>query len=108
MNAINLRMYSGGNLSTGCKSDAYKTVDGKLVVDIRQRVPLLRIIDKNNESYYIDQVDIHNEIIRKFYYSCDCDQWQYMEQNSLLMDLSMCWIWKKNTLEIGIIEAEYL
>lgn len=36
-------------------SDAYKTADGKLVIDIMQRIPLLRIIDKNNDSYYIDQ-----------------------------------------------------
>jgi cell division protein FtsQ len=57
VNAINLRDITAAveTYPPVASSDAYKTVDGKLVVDIRQRVPLLRIIDKNNESYYIDQ-----------------------------------------------------
>jgi cell division protein FtsQ len=36
------------------KAEVYKTVGGKVVVEIRQRNPLLRIIDANNKSYYID------------------------------------------------------
>jgi len=36
------------------KSEVYVTIDGEVKVDIKQRRPLLRIIDENNESYYID------------------------------------------------------
>ncbi len=36
------------------KAQVYLTVDGEVKVDIRQRRPLLRIIDKYNDSYYID------------------------------------------------------
>lgn len=32
----------------------YKTLRGKVVIDISQRTPVLRIIDANNRSYYID------------------------------------------------------
>lgn len=36
------------------KAQIYKTVDGKLKVDITQRTPILRVFTKN-ESYYIDK-----------------------------------------------------
>jgi len=35
-------------------AEAYKTVGGKLVIEVRQRSPILRVIDANNVSYYID------------------------------------------------------
>ena len=36
------------------KAEVFITVDGKLKVDIIQRKPIIRIINNNNESYYID------------------------------------------------------
>jgi len=49
------------NLETilnGCppieKTEIYKTIGGKIVIEVRQRNPVLRIIDANNNSYYID------------------------------------------------------
>lgn len=36
------------------KADIFKTVSGKLMIEIKQRNPILRVIDANNESYYID------------------------------------------------------
>ncbi len=36
------------------KAEAYKTIGGKVVIEIRQRSPVLRVIDANNASYYID------------------------------------------------------
>lgn len=36
------------------RADIYKTTDGRIVVEIEQRNPLMRIIDNNNVSYYID------------------------------------------------------
>lgn len=36
------------------KAEAYKTIGGKVVIEIRQRSPILRVIDANNSSYYID------------------------------------------------------
>jgi len=36
------------------RAEAYKTIAGKVVIEIRQRSPILRVIDANNASYYID------------------------------------------------------
>lgn len=36
------------------KAEVYVTIDGEVKVDIKQRKPLIRIIDKYNDSYYID------------------------------------------------------
>jgi len=36
------------------KAEVYKTSDGKIVVEVVQRNPILRIIDISNQSYYID------------------------------------------------------
>jgi len=35
-------------------AQVYKTIDGKLIIDIEQRNPILRIINYNYESYFID------------------------------------------------------
>lgn len=32
----------------------YKTIDGRVIIEVEQRCPILRVIDSNNESYYID------------------------------------------------------
>jgi cell division protein FtsQ len=37
------------------RAEIYKTTDGRLVIDIKQRNPILRVIDMNNESYYLDE-----------------------------------------------------
>ncbi len=36
------------------KAEAFKTASGKVIVEVKQRNPILRIIDQNNESYYVD------------------------------------------------------
>lgn len=36
------------------KTEIYKTIGGKVVIEVSQRNPILRIIDANNSSYYID------------------------------------------------------
>ncbi|MDR0713018.1 MAG: hypothetical protein LBF89_01965 [Bacteroidales bacterium] len=36
-------------------AEAYKTFDGTVHIDIKQRIPLLRIINRFGESYYIDE-----------------------------------------------------
>ncbi|TVQ08677.1 MAG: hypothetical protein EA361_16270 [Bacteroidetes bacterium] len=36
------------------KSRVYRTIDGHLNVDIRQRVPIARVINRVNETFYID------------------------------------------------------
>lgn len=36
------------------RAEVYKTAGGRLVVEIIQRNPLMRIIDNTNDSYYID------------------------------------------------------
>jgi len=37
------------------KCDIYKTADGILAIEVIQRQPVLRVINNNNQSYYIDQ-----------------------------------------------------
>lgn len=34
--------------------ECYKTLSGKLYVEVRQRIPILRVMSKNGENYYID------------------------------------------------------
>lgn len=36
-------------------AQVYKTIEGKLVIEIEQRNPIIRIINYDNESYYIDE-----------------------------------------------------
>lgn len=37
------------------KADVYKTSDGRIVIEIQQRSPILRVIDISNDSYYLDE-----------------------------------------------------
>lgn len=37
------------------RADVYRTIDGLLCVKIRQRDPIIRIVNNTNESYYIDK-----------------------------------------------------
>ncbi len=34
--------------------ECYKTIDGTLTIDLKQRKPIVRVIDARNNSYYID------------------------------------------------------
>ncbi|KAA6328818.1 hypothetical protein EZS27_022315 [termite gut metagenome] len=36
------------------KVECYKTLSGKLCIEINQRIPILRIMSSNDENYYID------------------------------------------------------
>lgn len=36
-------------------AQVYMSIDGKLKADVRQRVPLIRVIEENNNSYYLDE-----------------------------------------------------
>lgn len=35
-------------------TDIFRTAGGRLVIGVEQRVPVLRIVDKNGEDYYVD------------------------------------------------------
>jgi cell division protein FtsQ len=37
------------------KAQVYKTIDGMLKIDVEQRVPVVRIINNRNQSYYLDK-----------------------------------------------------
>jgi cell division protein FtsQ len=37
------------------RAEVYKTTEGKVVIDVEQRNPIIRVIDSNNDSYYIDR-----------------------------------------------------
>ena len=36
-------------------AECYKTVSGKICIEVTQRIPLLRVMSHNGENYYIDQ-----------------------------------------------------
>ncbi len=36
------------------KSEVYKTIEGKIVIQIKQRTPIARIINMKNDQYYLD------------------------------------------------------
>ncbi len=42
------------NHSAVQNTEVYKTIDGKLVIDVQQRTPIIRIFNIDGESYYID------------------------------------------------------
>jgi cell division protein FtsQ len=37
------------------KAEVYKTANGSVVIDLKQRNPIIRIFDRNNETFYIDE-----------------------------------------------------
>ncbi len=37
------------------RSEVYKTIDGKLCINVEQRIPVLRIMNRYGESYYLDE-----------------------------------------------------
>ena len=36
-------------------AEVFSTIDGKLNIDVKQRIPVLRVINYNNENFYIDK-----------------------------------------------------
>ena len=48
------------------KAQVFSTVDGKLVVEVRQRTPIVRVINTFNESFYIDDGGVLMPISEKF------------------------------------------
>ncbi len=54
--AINMNLLETliGNNPYILRAEVFSTIDGELNIDIRQREPVLRIINKENQSYYID------------------------------------------------------
>jgi cell division protein FtsQ len=49
------------------KAECYKAINGVLCINIRQRVPIIRVMAGNGEDYY---VDVRGEIIPHNKYSC--------------------------------------
>jgi cell division protein FtsQ len=48
------------------KAQVFSTVDGKLVVDVKQRTPVVRVINTLNESFYIDDMGMLMPLSDKF------------------------------------------
>jgi cell division protein FtsQ len=36
-------------------AEVFSTIDGKLNIEVKQRIPVLRVINYNNESFYVDR-----------------------------------------------------
>ena len=47
-------------------ANAYTTVDGKLKIDIKQRIPLLRVFSKSGSSFYLDELGEMMPLSEKF------------------------------------------
>lgn len=56
LNSINTKVLETAvnELPAVKRTDVYKTVDGKLKIEIDQREPILRVIDRNGSQLYID------------------------------------------------------
>ena len=56
MEAINMNMLETlvDNNPWIFRAEVFSTIDGELNIDVRQREPVLRVINKENQSYYID------------------------------------------------------
>ena len=48
------------------KAQVFSTVDGKLVVEVKQRTPIVRVINAYNESFYIDDCGVLMPLSEKF------------------------------------------
>ncbi len=49
-----------------CNAEVFSTIDGKLNIEVKQRIPVLRVINYNNESFYIDREGIFMPRSEKF------------------------------------------
>lgn len=47
-------------------ADVYSTLSGTLCIDVTQREPLLRIIDLNDNSYYIDRTGVFMPLVESY------------------------------------------
>lgn len=47
-------------------AEVFSTVDGKLVIDIAQRIPIVRVFNINNESFYIDGNGVYMPVSNKY------------------------------------------
>jgi cell division protein FtsQ len=68
MNSINIaeveqKLYSNYSIKN---ADVYKTIDGYISVEIKQRTPVLRIFTENNFSFYIDEFGKFMPLSNKF------------------------------------------
>jgi len=48
------------------KAQVFSTIDGKLVVEVKQRTPVVRVINTFNESFYIDDCGVLMPMSEKF------------------------------------------
>ena len=67
LNSINTRELevAVNELPAVKRADVYKTIDGKLKIEIDQREPILRIIDNNETEVYIDSEGFYMPISEK-------------------------------------------
>ena len=47
-------------------AEVFSTIDGKLNIDVKQRIPVLRVINYKNESFYIDKEGVFMPLSEKF------------------------------------------
>jgi cell division protein FtsQ len=47
-------------------AEVFSTVDGKINIDVKQRTPVLRIINNKNESFYVDNDGVFMPLSEKF------------------------------------------
>ena len=50
------------------EAQCYKSIDGMLCINIRQRVPVVRVMSQTGEDYY---VDTHGDVIQHNNYTCN-------------------------------------
>ena len=70
MNRINTRqieeILQGNDLIDN--AECYKTQTGLLFIDVRQRIPVVRVLTRNGEDYYVDN---HGEVMQHNNYTCN-------------------------------------
>ena len=65
INIPNLEMLINNNPSIA-KAEVYKTIDGVLKVEVKQRNPIIRIFTKRNDSFYIDKEGYFMPLSQKY------------------------------------------
>lgn len=48
-------------------AEVYTTIDGKIGIEIEQRVPVVRVISNNGNSFYIDEEGYQMEVSEKYF-----------------------------------------
>jgi len=48
------------------KAEVFSTIDGKLILEVKQRTPIVRIINEAGESFYIDEQGVLMPVSEKF------------------------------------------